>query len=94
MKAKNILLAKKLTDIPNIGIAVSKDLESIGVKKPLDLKGKNAFKLYDVLCKKQGVKIDPCMLDTLMAAVDFANGGEPRKWWKYTTERKRILSQN
>lgn len=94
MKAKTINLAKKLIDIPNIGKSISKDLELIGIKKPLGLKGKDAFKLYNKMCKAKGQKIDPCMIDVLMSAVDFANGGDARKWWHFTKERKKILSSN
>ncbi len=94
MKSKTIQLAKKLIDIPNIGKSISEDLELIGIKKPLDLKGKDAFKLYNKMCKAMGQKIDPCMIDVLMSAVDFANGGDARKWWHFKKERKKILSSN
>jgi hypothetical protein len=29
------------------------------------------------------------MLDVLMSITDFMDGGEPRVWWDYTTERKK-----
>lgn len=92
MKAKSHLEAKKLTDIPNIGKAVEGDLLILGIKRPLDLKGKDGIKLYEKLCKITGKRHDPCMADTFMAAVDFMNGGEPRPWWHFTDERKKLLS--
>ncbi len=93
MKSKTIQLAKKLTDIPNVGKIIAVDLELIGIKKPLDLKGKDAFRLYNKMCKVLDQKIDPCMIDVLMSAVDFANGGDARKWWHFTKERKRIMKK-
>lgn len=91
MKSKTIYFAKKLTDIPNIGKSISEDLKLIGIKKPLDLKGKDAFKLYDKMCKSLNQKIDYCMIDVLMSAVDFADNGNARKWWHYTEKRKKIM---
>ncbi|MCL4152334.1 UNVERIFIED_CONTAM: hypothetical protein GTU68_040309 [Idotea baltica] len=32
---------------------------------------------------------DPCVLDVLIAAVDYMNGNPPQKWWAYTAERKK-----
>jgi hypothetical protein len=40
-----------------------------------------------------GRRHDPCMLDTVMSAVEQANGGPARPWWHYTAERKRMLSE-
>lgn len=94
MKAWNIKLANKLADIPNIGKMVAKDLEMIGIKNPKDIVGKNAFILYKKMCKREGVKIDPCMIDVLMSAIYFADGGEARKWWRFTAERKKLMEQN
>lgn len=91
MKAKHASEAKKLTDIPNIGKAVSQDLILMGITKPSQLIGKDGIKLYHKLCRLTGKRHDPCMADTLMAAVDFMNGGEPRPWWYFTPERKKIL---
>jgi hypothetical protein len=38
-----------------------------------------------------GVRNDPCMADTSMAAVDFMNGGSPKSWWSFTAKRKAEL---
>lgn len=94
MKVRNIKLANKLTDIPNIGKSIAEDLELIGIKKPMDLVGKDAFILYKKMCKREGIKIDPCMIDVLMSAIYFADGGEARKWWRFTAERKRLIGLN
>ncbi len=80
----------KLTDLPNIGPAMAKDLKSIGIDKPNDLKGKEAFDLYKKLCEKKGLKVDPCVLDVFMSITDFIKGNEPKVWWEYTKERKSL----
>ena len=80
---------EKLTDIPNVGKRVAGDLELLGIKKLSDIKNKDAYKLYQKLCKLTGERHDPCMLDVLMAVVDYANGAPPTPWWFYTPERKK-----
>jgi hypothetical protein len=89
MKVKSAMEAKKLVDIPNIGPAMVRDLARIGVHEPRELIGKDADKLYQELCKVSGVRQDPCVLDTFLAAVDFMNGAPARPWWSYTGLRKR-----
>lgn len=90
-KVTKATLASELEQIPNVGSAVAKDLRLIGITKPDQLKGKNGLKLYDKLCRVSGVRHDPCMADTLMAAVDFMNGGKAKPWWAFTSERKKIF---
>ena len=94
MKAKNSDEAKKLEDIPNIGKAVAEDLRLMGITKPSQLKGKDGLKLYAKLNKLTGVRHDPCMADTFMAAVEFMNGGKPKMWWEFTAQRKKILGDS
>lgn len=80
---------KKFTDIPNVGKAVAQKLIMLNLKSPQDLKTKDAFVLYTKLNKLTGVRQDPCLLDTLIAAVDFMNGAPARYWFYYTKDRKR-----
>jgi len=89
MKVENFKDAKKFTDIPNIGPALSERFKMLGFTKPENLKGKDPLVLYKKLCKLTGSKEDPCVLDTFMAAIDFMNGKDARPWWKYTKERKK-----
>lgn len=39
-----------------------------------------------------GQRHDSCLLDTFIAAVRFMEGEPKKPWWKYTTERKRVLA--
>ena len=64
------------------------DLQSLGINTPQDLIGREPFALYQGLCRNSGQRQDPCVLDTLMAAVDFMNGAGIRVWWSYTAQRK------
>ena len=48
--------------------------------------------LYDDLCRLTGHHHDPCLLDTFIAAVQFMEGAPKKPWWKYTTERKRVMA--
>jgi len=80
-----------LTDIPNIGKAMERDLRSIGILRPADLIGRDPYLLYDRLCDLTQVRHDPCVLDTFISAVRFMEGGPPKKWWEFTAERKQRL---
>lgn len=91
MKAKKASDALQLEHIPNIGKAVAEDLRGIGITKPTQLKGKDGIALYHKLNKMTGVRHDPCMADTFIAAVDFMNGGTAKPWWKFTEKRKKLL---
>jgi hypothetical protein len=44
--------------------------------------------MYDEACRVSGRRLDPCLLDTFLAAVDFMEGQPARPWWAYTPRRK------
>lgn len=89
MKALSAKDAHTLRDIPNIGVAMIRDFELLGIRAPGDLKGKDPYKLYQKINTLTGVRHDPCVLDTYMAACDFMNGERPRPWFFFTKERKK-----
>ena len=60
----------------------------IGIARPADLRGQDAYALYRRLCEATGQRQDPCVLDTFMAATDFMRGGAAAPWWTYTAARK------
>ncbi|MGC9351045.1 MAG: helix-hairpin-helix domain-containing protein [Sulfurovum sp.] len=90
MNPKKVVREKtiKLTDLPNIGKSLAKDLKDIGIDTPAKLEGKDPYALYQGLCGIRGERQDPCVLDIFISITDFMNGGEPRVWWDYTEERK------
>ncbi len=89
MKAKTASEANKLTDIPNIGPAMVRDFAKIGITSPKHLATADGYDLYVKVCDSYGVRMDPCVLDTYLAAVDFMNGAPAKPWWNYTAMRKR-----
>ena len=56
-----------------------------------DLRGKDAFVLYQKLCAATGQRQDPCVLDTFMAVTDFMRGAPAAPWWNYTAQRKALF---
>jgi hypothetical protein len=80
-----------LEQLPNIGPALAANLRLIGIREPADLRGKDAFVLYQKLCAATGQRQDPCVLDTFMAAVDFMRGAPAAPWWTYTAQRKALF---
>ena len=89
MKARSYKEVRKFEDIPNIGPAMVKDFQLLGLHEPKNLKRKDPFRLYKKMCQLSGVRQDPCVLDTYMAAIDFMNGAVARPWWYYTKQRKK-----
>ena len=87
-KAANAAECLALEQLPNIGPALAADLRLIDIHEPRQLRGKDAFVLYQKLCAATGQRHDPCVLDTFMAAVDFMRGAQAAPWWKYTAQRK------
>ena len=79
----------QLTDLPNVGPAMARDLTLIGIIAPEQVAGKDPLKLYQRLCQKSGSRQDPCVLDVFISITRFMNGERPKHWWAYTKERKR-----
>jgi hypothetical protein len=88
-KATHARLATVLEAIPNVGVSITRDLRSIGIKRPQDLIGRNPYSLYLALCDRTRTWQDPCVLDTFISAVRFMEGAPARPWWSYTAERKK-----
>lgn len=87
-KAESAAQCRALEQLPNIGPAVAASLRRIGIHEPGQLRGADAFVLYQRLCAATGQRQDPCVLDTFMAAVDFMNGAAAAPWWAYTPQRR------
>lgn len=77
----------ELESVPGIGKSLADDLRELGLKQVVDLKNKDPQKLYDDLCKVQGVRLDPCVLYTFRCAVYYASNEkhdpEKLKWWNW-----------
>ena len=82
----------RLTDLPNIGPAMAADLQRLGFERPDELRGHDAYALYDRLCQIDGVRHDPCVLDVFLSVVHFLDGDPARPWWAYSAARKATLA--
>ena len=89
-KARRAADVRRFTDIPNIGPAMAADFALLGLRTPQQLAQREPLQLYEALCRKTGVRQDPCVLDTFMAATDFMRGAAPAPWWHYTPQRKAV----
>jgi hypothetical protein len=47
--------------------------------------------MYDDLCRRDGVRHDPCLIDVFISIVEFAGGAKARPWWHFTSRRKKHL---
>jgi len=96
MKAPKAVSADACTaleQLPNVGPAMAADLRLLGIHAPQALKGRDGLQLYHALCAATGQRHDPCVLDTLLAVVDFMHGAPPAPWWAYTARRKAMVGQ-
>ena len=48
------------------------DLYALGVRRPEDLVGRDPDDLYERSCKRQGVRVDRCLLYVYRCAVNYA----------------------
>lgn len=82
---------KALQELGSVGPATAKDFILLGFTKPEELRGQDAQKLYERLCKLTNSKQDPCVLDVLRCAIAQAeNPRLPEKWknwWAWTPYR-------
>ena len=92
-KAASAAECRTLEQWPNIGPSLAAVLRLSGSEQPGDLRGKDAFALYQQLCAATGQRHDPCVLDTFMAATDFMRGAQAAPWWHYTPQRKAQFGQ-
>lgn len=83
----------KLTDLPNIGPAMERDLLLMGITQPAQLRDLDPYMMHQQLCELTHCQQDPCVIDVFISIVRFMQGDEPKPWWAYTPERKRHLTK-
>lgn len=91
MKAEHVSIALRHEDIPHIGDRVACLLREAGIAKPQDLKCLDALWLYNKICKITLQNHGPQLLDRLLAAIDFAEGGAPRPLCTFADTRQQLL---
>lgn len=82
----------KLADLANVGPATLGDLYQLGIRTVAQLARQDAMRLYRSLCRRTGVRHDPCVIDVFMATIHQARGGKATAWWKFTAQRKRMMA--
>ena len=92
MKATVAQDAMALEDIPNVGKRIAADLRLLNIETPAELRGQDAYVLYDRINAAKGERQDPCLLDVFISAVRFVEGGPALPWWAFTAERKAALA--
>jgi len=84
---------RQLKDLVSVGPAMLEDFELLGVQTVAQLRRRNPQRMYRELCRIRGQRIDPCCLDTFMAAVAQARDPElpieQQQWWYWSRVRKR-----
>ena len=80
---------QRFRDLPNVGAIIEKKFVVLGMEEPIELIGKDPYKLYSELCRVTNKRQDPCVLDVFISAVRYMEGGPPKKWWEFTEERKK-----
>ena len=83
---------RELKDLVSIGPAMLADFELLGIHSVAQLKKRNPQRMYRDLCRIRKQVIDPCCLDTFVAAVAQAKHPdlpiEQRRWWYWSRVRK------
>lgn len=83
---------RQLKDLVSVGPKTVEDFSLLGITRVEQLKDRSANRLYGELCRKKGMRIDPCQHDVFRAAIEQAkNPRLPRKkcqWWYWSRVRK------
>ena len=78
-----------LQTLMNVGPAIERDLERLGVRTIPQLAAAEAGELFQRLERECGTRVDPCVYDTFRAIIHEARTGEKTPWFAWTQERKR-----
>lgn len=78
----------ELRSLMNVGPAIQKDLNLLGITTIDQLAYANPDELYERLQKITGMRHDPCVWDVFAAIIHEANTGEKTPWWHWTLVRK------
>jgi hypothetical protein len=83
---------RELRDLISVGPAIERAFHSLGVRSVAQLARSKPEALYNKLCRLRGRRIDPCCLDTFVAAVAQARDpklpAEKCVWWYWSRQRK------
>jgi hypothetical protein len=78
----------RLSELRNIGKAMLRDFEMLGITSVKQLANHDVDELYTRLSVLTCARQDPCVHDTFAAAIHQARTGEALNWWAFTAQRK------
>jgi hypothetical protein len=78
----------QLSELRNIGKAMLRDFDLLGITSVAQLAAQDADELYTRISILTGARHDPCVHDTYAAAIHQAKTGEALNWWAFTPLRK------
>jgi nucleotidyltransferase/DNA polymerase involved in DNA repair len=82
----------ELSELRNIGKAMLRDFELLGISSVKQLAKCDANRLYERIQNLTNTRHDPCVWDTYAAAIHQAKTGEALPWWDFTRVRKQRSS--
>jgi nucleotidyltransferase/DNA polymerase involved in DNA repair len=84
---------RQLSDLHGIGRAMLKDFDLLGVRSVSELARCEGDELYHRLCETTKTRMDPCVHDTFVCAVEQARNPklsrEKCDWWYWSRIRKK-----
>lgn len=84
--------ARRLEDLISVGPAMHRAFQRLRISSVAQLARRDPHRLYEKLCRLEGQRIDPCCLDTFLAAVAQARNprlpAEQCHWWYWSRQRK------
>ena len=82
----------KLSDLVSVGPKTVEDFKLLGITSVEQLRKQDADILYERLCRRRGMRIDPCQHDVFRAAIEQAKHPnlplEKCQWWYWSKVRK------
>jgi hypothetical protein len=77
-----------LRELRNVGKAMLRDLDLLGVRTVQQLARQSPDSLFERLQAVTGLRQDPCVWDAFAAAICQARTGVALPWWEFTLARK------
>lgn len=93
-RSKEIIAHAQIQQVPSIGPKLTNNIINLGFYSLEEIKNQDGANLTDLLEKKYGCWVDPCVEDQLRLVIHYANNGETGKqWWDFTKDRKEFRAK-